>query len=215
MLVEALITLVNARGIDLRHVAGNSSNTEGIARRRRLSQAEMKLRRELKVALEVNDTAKGASSRVSRPPMWAHPELAQALYGVPRMPELALYYSLAGWLGGFEELQRGLMLKQLHTAEREKDWPMIVGYIGGRASEPYDYIPRLATLVLIADAEKQNLIAAGPLFALMGMEEAVWQQTLAARFLDLQQQYERWYLMALKQAQKRLRAHEESAPAYA
>jgi hypothetical protein len=212
MLVETLITLVNARGIDLQHVAGNASNTHGIAKKRRLSAQEIKLRKELKLALSIEPTVQGANTRSSRAPRLPQAELAHALHGVPRMPELALYYSLAGWLGGFEELHRGLMLKQLQDANREKDWPLVVPYLGGRMGEPHDYVSKLATIVLVEDAHKNEFIIAPHLpFAYMGMEEAVWDKLLAGRYHQLKQQYENWYEIALGMSRRRMMAVPEVA----
>jgi hypothetical protein len=208
MLIEAFVNLVNARGIDFTHVAGSASRIDGAARPRRLSRAEMKIRRELHLALHVEPTARGAGSRVSRAPVYSHAELAHAMAGVPRMPELALYFSLAGWLGGFEELHRGLMRKQLNAMDQ--DWPMIVQYSGGKAGEPYDYVPKLATLVLIADAHKQSFLDATGLHGnwtpwdLIGMDEPAWKRHLATRYIDLKHQYECWYTEALRIIRKRM-----------
>lgn len=203
MLIEAFFSLVNARGIDFKYVAGSASNTEGIARPRRLSAQEVKLRKELKLSLDVQATAQGKNSRVPRRPYYSNADLAHALHGVHRMPELALYYSLCGWLGAFEELHRGLMLKTLQTMD--ETWPMTVTYAGGRVGEQHDYVHKLATLVLIADAHRHDFITAPGLpCVLMGMDDVTWGRVLAGRYLDLQRQYERWYTFGLGHVQRRI-----------
>lgn len=203
MLIEAFISLVNARGVDFNFVAGNASNVEGAARPRCLSRAEIKLRNELKLALAIEPTAQGKGSRVPRRPYYSNTDLAHAMHGVPRMPELALYYSLCGWLGAFEELHRGLMMKILQTMD--ETWPMTVTYAGGRIGEQHDYVHKLATLVLIADARKNDFIVAAALPAhLIGMDEPVWDRVLASRYAELQQQYTRWYLVAMGMVRKRI-----------
>jgi hypothetical protein len=99
--MPAFVCLINARGIDLRHVAGNASNLDGVARPRVLSPREIKLRKELKLSLEVTPTAQGKGSRVYRKLAYAFTDLAYAMSGIPRMPELAFLYSYAGLVGCF------------------------------------------------------------------------------------------------------------------
>jgi hypothetical protein len=91
-------------------------------------------------------------------------------------------------LGAFEELHRGLMLKTIQSMD--DTWPVSTTYTGGRIGEPHDYVPKLATMVLVADAHKQSFITAPGLpCVLIGMDDAVWGRTLAGRYLELQRQY--------------------------
>jgi hypothetical protein len=207
MLIEAFVKLVNARGVDFMHVAGAASRTDGVARKRKLTRAEIKIRRELKLSLKIEPSAKGSGTRVSREPSWQI-DLARALRGVRRMPELAVYFSLAGWLGEFEELHRGLMHSQLKEMNRDRTWPMVVEYSSGRLGEPYDYVPRLATLVLIADAFKQSFLDAEGLhgnwtpYSLIGMDEALWERQLNGRYVFLRHEYESWYKEGIRMIQR-------------
>ncbi len=204
MLIEAFVSLVNARGIDLQFVAGASLNTKGIAKKRQLSSAEVKLRNELKLALSVEPTAVGTQTRVYKRPLNAPSDLAGAMQGVPRMPELAFYYSMAGWLGSFEELHVGLMIKALKL--RDESWPMIVRYKGAgpeRVGEPHDYISKLATLVLIEDARRNEFVSTPVTLAdMMGMERLVWDRCLLEHFNTLRRHYVNWYHAALYTVQR-------------
>jgi hypothetical protein len=205
MLIEAFVNLVNARGIDLRYVAGASLNTKGIARKRKLTREELKIRNELKLALSVDSSVTGTQTRVYRPSANTHSELALAMKGLPRMPELALYYSLAGFLGVFEELHVGLMRKALRLMDESREaglggWPMVVRYRGlgplnwHRVGEPHDYVSKMATLVLVMDAHRREFIPApGLLSDLMNMDKSVWDNTLAGKFVVLERRYRSWY----------------------
>ena len=208
MLIEAFVNLVNARGIDLRYVAGASLNTKGIAKKRKLTPQELKLRRELKIALSVDPTALGTQTRVYKPSLNTHSELALAMKGLPRMPELSLYYSLAGFLGVFEELHCGLMIKALDLIMEGKNWPMVVRYKGvgpvnwNRVGEPHDYVSKLSTLVLVMDAHRREFIPApGLLPDLMNMDPVIWRHSLADKFEVLEHAYQRWYMEAIRTVQ--------------
>lgn len=210
MLIEAFVNLVNARGIDLRYVAGSSINTKGIAKKRKLTPQELKIRHELKLSLSVETTAIGNQTRVYKPAINTHSELGLAMKGLPRMPELSLYYSLAGFLGVFEELHCGLMIKALDIMMEQKSWPMIVRYRGlgpvnwQRVGEPHDYVSKLATLVLVMDAHRREFIPSpGLLPDLMNMERVVWERSLRDKFLTLEESYKRWYTEAIVLIQRR------------
>lgn len=209
MLLEAFLSLVNARGIDLQFVAGASLNTKGLAKKRQLSLAELKIRNELKLALSVEPTAVGTQTRVYKRPINAPSDLAGAMQGVPRMPELAFYYSMAGWLGSFEELHVGLMIKALKIASDDHTWPMIVRYKGlgplawTRVGEPHDYISKLATLVLIEDARRNDFISSPVLLPdMMQMDVHVWKAYMEPHFKTLRQHYVNWYHAALYTVQR-------------
>lgn len=215
MLIEQFVSLVNARGIDLQFVAGASLNTKGIAKKRQLSLAELKIRHELKSALSVEPTALGTQTRVYKRPINAPSDMAYTLGTVPRMPELAFYYSMAGWLGAFEELHVGLMLKALSIISRalknahQEQWPMIVRYKGlgplnwERVGEPHDYVSKLATLVLIEDARRNEFISTPVLLAdMMGVDKVMWDRCLVEHFKTLRQHYVNWYHSALYTVQR-------------
>jgi len=200
-----LVSLAAAHGIDLTHVAGNASELHGPARKRRLSPAEIKLRKDLHIGLEVVPTAQGAGSHVYRRPTWTAAELGQAAQGVGRMPWLAACYSFAGDSTGYPELHRGLMMEALRIATAEK-WPMRV--IGRDGSMQF-YVAELAQLVLDADAHKWIFTAAPSMYAIcMRMEEEIWATTMSRRFTSLHVRYEGWLATAQGMIQRRLR-HED------
>ena len=127
--------------------------------------------------MSVDPTALGIQTRVYKPALNTHTELALAMKGLSRMPELSLYYSLAGFLGVFEELHCGLMIKALDLIMEDKNWPMVVRYKGAgpinwhRVGEPHDYVSKLSTLVLVMDAHRREFIPTpGLLPDLMNMD---------------------------------------------
>lgn len=192
MRADELVSLAAAHGIDLKEVAGNASDTKGVARVRARTPEERRSGR------HIEPTARGAGSRVHRKRMWTAAELGQAAQGVPRMPWLAACYSLAGDSSGYPELHRGLMAQAIRIATRE-NWPMRVRCKDG--SMQY-YIAELAQLVLDVEAHKHLFVAAPALYAIcMHMEEEIYATTMAHRYVSLRVQYERWLGTALSMIQ--------------
>jgi hypothetical protein len=201
MRAAELLTLAAAHGIDLKRLAGNATDDRGIARKRRRS------RREIKLGMDVLETAQGVESRIGKPPAWSVAEIGIAACSVPRMPWLSALYSFACDYTHYKELHRGLMLRCIKLAT-EENWPMRVI---DRNGDPQFYYAELAALVLDADAHKSYFIAAPALYAVyMGTSDEVWHVVLASRFLALQYQYERWLATARGMIQKWLNADEPS-----
>lgn len=202
MKAAELVSLAAARGVDLKHVAGNSSNIYGIARTRRLTPLQIRLCDELKISREVVPTVRGAESHVYRRPMWTAAELGQAAQGLERMPWLASRYSFAGDSSGYPELHRGLMMEALRMATVEK-WPM---QVPGRDGSMQHYIAELAALVLDAERDKWMFVKAPGLYAdCMRMEEEIYATKMAHRYAGLQLRYEGWLHAAESWIQRKLK----------
>src|SRR6185312_3656917 len=123
--IERLFSAASAHGIDLKQAAGESANLYGAGapRRRQLMRAlagidtpEEREKRERHENRErIAESVKGKQSRVSRPKLNSHAELAQALSGEIREPGrpprgglegpafLAAMYSLALDAGVYED----------------------------------------------------------------------------------------------------------------
>ncbi|HEY6925975.1 MAG TPA: hypothetical protein VI653_21015 [Steroidobacteraceae bacterium] len=212
MKAAELISLAStARGIDLKHVAGNASNVHGVARTRRLTALQIRLCDELKISREVAPTVQGAGSHVYRRPMWTAAELGQAAQGLERMPWLASRYSFAGDSSGYPELHRGLMMEALRMATVEK-WPM---QVPGRDGSMQYYIAELASLVLDAERDKWMFVKVPGLYAdCMHMADEIYATKMAHRYTSLQLRYEGWLNAAESWIQRKLRNDpEQDAPA--
>lgn len=178
-----LVVLASAHGIDISHTVASETNTRGAARPRRRTELERHEHR------EVRETAGGKASRVVRPRHWSHAEAGMAGCDVPRMPWLAVLYSIGGDREHYSELHRGLTLKALDMAE-EQHWPWQVRLASGKRDY---YLERLAELVLDYDAFRRAFEQDPALFALyMGVTEPTWSNPLFGYFLELQGQYSRW-----------------------
>lgn len=192
MRADELVSLAAAHGIDLKEVAGNASDTKGVARVRARTPDERRTGR------YVEQTARGSGSRVHRRRAWTAAELGQAAQGVPRMPWLAACYSLAGDSSGYPELHRGLMAQAIRIATRE-NWPMRIHSKDGSFQF---YVAELAQLVLDVEAHKHLFVAAPALYAIcMRMEDEIWSTTMSNRYVSLRVQYERWLGTALSMIQ--------------
>lgn len=71
MNAASLVQLAAARGIDLAHIAGIASNTEGIARER------VRTADERESGMSIMLTVRGRETRGHRRPGWSHAELGQ------------------------------------------------------------------------------------------------------------------------------------------
>jgi hypothetical protein len=210
MRAAELVTLAAAHGIDLTHVAGNASDTHGVARKRRLTAKEVKARKDEGRGTRVEETASGSGSQVYRRPAWTAAELGQAAHLVPRMPWLAACYSLAGDLSAYKELHRGLTYEAIEMAGKE-DWPWRVKKSHGAMDF---YIEPLTALVLDFEAHKSFFEAAPALYAhYMGVDMEVWDGALAARYARLHNKFERWYAVALGMIQRKIVSFQPEAVA--
>lgn len=96
MQAAEFIAMCAARGIDLSHVGGNASNTDGVAAPRRLTPKEREHRQKEHLPLRVEINARGNGTRVYRRPMYSLSELGIAAGGVRELPWLAAFYSWGG-----------------------------------------------------------------------------------------------------------------------
>jgi hypothetical protein len=78
MNVEQLVSLANARGVDLKHAAGAAIETKGISRQRQRQRQRQRTGLERELGVDVRETASGRQSRVHPRPAWTLAELAQA-----------------------------------------------------------------------------------------------------------------------------------------
>ena len=178
-----LIVLASAHGIDISHTVASETNTRGAARSRRRTELERREHR------EVRATVAGKASRVTRPRAWTHAETGLGACEVPRMPWLAVLYSIGGDRANYAELHRGLTLRALDMAD-EQHWPWQVRLASGKRDY---YLERLAELVLDYDAYRRAFEQDPALFAVyMDVTEATWSNPLYRYFLELQGQYGRW-----------------------
>lgn len=137
----------------------------------------------------MRETVEGRQTRVVRPRHWSHAEAGMAGCEVPRMPWLAVLYSIGGDRANYAELHRGLTVRAIDMAEKQR-WPWQVSGVSGKRDY---YIERLTELVLDHDAYPRAFKAAPGLFAVyMGVTEATWGNPLYGYFLELQGQYGRW-----------------------
>ncbi len=177
------MTLANVHGIDLKHVAGASSNVKGIAARRKRREDE------IAAGVDVRITARGHGNGAARRPQWTLAELGQAAQDVPRLPWLALRFSVAGDQSGYWELWYALVF-EAQRAGRAEGWaPRIKSNDG----TPRFYQHELAQLVLDADVHRALFLAAPQLFFLyMGVTPEAWGKVLAPRYVHLHTKFERW-----------------------
>lgn len=213
--IERLFSCASAHGIDLRQAAGESANHYGAGapRRRRLMRqlagletAEEREKRENRERLP--QSVKGKHSRVARPRMYSHAELAQSLAGTIREPGqpprgglegpafLAAMYSFGLDATVYDDLYRALRRTMAELAETDR-WPV---EIPGLSGEPVHYGDELCRLVLVHDW-CQPLFARLPgppsLYAIyLGVTEEVWRSRLMSPYTATQGRYERWLARA-------------------
>lgn len=195
MNAQELVTLAATRGIDLAHVAGNASDTKGVARRRTRTLTERRL------GLHVVESAEGTETRSSRAPYYSHAELGLAAAALPRMPFLALQYSIAGHCDDFGQLHRGLMVEELALATRER-WPWQVEKFDGTRGW---YAQELAGLVLDADRHGPIFRESPGLYAVyLGVSEEVYRVKMEPLYRSLANEHGRWIATALGWIQRRI-----------
>jgi len=205
MQAPELIAMCAARGIDLSHVGGSSSNTEGIAAPRRLTAAERKQREKEHRGLTVEISARGNGTRVYRRPHYSLAELGQAAQGVRELPWLAAFYSWGGDRAPatYSELFWGLASHADHLAKREK-WPPGVKRLS-KPARPF-YVHELVGLLLEEEGDlRRYFIAAQTVHAIyMDVDEATWAKHLATPYASLQQRYQCWLGTARGMIQRKI-----------
>lgn len=216
-----LLALTTARGIDLKRVAGASSELDKAAAERKLRKDE----RESGVE-RVPLTVRGSESRVYRRPAYSHAELAMAAArprkpGSPApptdLPWIAARYSYAGDPSSYWPLWWALCERALRIAVRDGWAPLVPGRLeprhdrtdkplpGAKAGPPHFYLPLLARLVLDEDANKRAFAVVPELFPLyMQIEERMWERVMLSRFRSLHEVYERWLGTARGLIQRRI-----------
>jgi hypothetical protein len=211
MQAAELFALATAHGIDLKRVAGNSSDFDGPAAERKPSREQRSDGIE-----RVPLTVRGAESRVYRRPHWSHAELGIAAAGLSELPWLAARYSYAGDYASYWPLWWALGFNAHRMASREGWAPMVPGRLSprhertgkplpGAKAEPHFYLLDLAQLVLDEDANKRYFSIAPQLYcAYMRVEEPIWERVLEKRFRALQAVYDRWLAVARGMIQRKL-----------
>jgi hypothetical protein len=180
--------LATARGIDLQHVAGVSSNVDGIAKKRARTEIERKLG-----IPDVRETVKGRETRGHRRPAFGVAELGQAAQGLGVIPWNAALYSFAGSADGYWLLWSALSCEANKIARRESWAPRVTTENG----EQRFYREQLSLLVLDEDRSKHLFAAAPALYAVyMNVTPATWDGQLQGQFRSLQSSYERWLQIA-------------------
>lgn len=183
-----LIALASAHGIDLQHIAGNASKTDGVAKKLRRTRSGREWGR------DIEETVTGSSSRVYRRPAWTHADTGAFSHDVPRMPWLAIRFRIAGDHGGYKELCRGLTMQALRLATRH-DWPLQVKKADG--SQGF-YVSELAALVLDSDFHKADFDKYPILYpACVGVSPDIWEKVVVHYFDDLKSEYDRWVAVGL------------------
>jgi hypothetical protein len=213
--IERLFSAASAHGIDLKQAAGESANLYGAGAPRRrqlmrtlagLESAEEREQRERHENRErMPQSVKGKQSRVSRPKLNSHAELAQSLAGEIREPGrpprgglegpafLAAMYSFALDAGVYEDLYRALRHAMAELAERER-WPV---EIAGLSGDPVHYGDELCRLVLVHDWCQPIFARIPGLYAIyLGVSEEVWRGKLISPYTATQGRYERWLARA-------------------
>jgi hypothetical protein len=184
----SLVQLAAARGIDLAHVAGVSSNLDGAARKRARTDVE----RELGIP-DVRETVKGRETRGHRPPAWGVAELGQAAQGLGVIPWTAALYSFAGSQDGYWILWSALSSEANRIARREAWTAQVMSEDGHHRF----YRENLSALVLDEDRSKHLFAAAPGLYAAyMHVAPATWDRHLAGPFSSLKSRYEGWLAVA-------------------
>jgi len=204
---EELVAIASSRGTDLSFAYGNSNKTDGIARLRKRTKAELDLR------IPVRESARGTETRSYRRPAFSVAELGLAAggctdrdravsheydaripwqrppNGVPRLPWLAVRHSWGRDISNYAELHRGLATFGIKIATREH-WPLTV--VGDRG-ERFFYLEKLAGLVLDADRETLFFTSEPRLYAwVMGMSEELYPMVMARKYAMLREVYDRW-----------------------
>jgi hypothetical protein len=196
-----LISLANARGVDLVRAAGAATETEGIARKRALTEEEKK-----QGIRDVRETAAGRETRTYRQGAWSFAELGQAAAagGVRGAPWQAIRYSIMGDRSCEGTLHLSLAIEANFLARRDWWAPQVVGCDGQRKF----YREELAMLVLDADLHRQYFAWAPQLYAVyMAVDGAIWNRDLESQFASLNAKYQSWISTAMGGIQRGLRGN--------
>ena len=184
MRAETLFNLSQPRGVDLKQVAGNSSNTEGVAARRPLTAQE---RRD--GITEVPLSATGTASRVACAAEWQGIDLGHALAGAPEVIQWACLYHINGDYGLRSRLFNALMGCVPALAKRN-GWPTKVGRTDGTHS---NYYADVVDLVLDEDANKPKFTDHPELYAAhLKVSKDVWDKTARHWFDAVQAKFQAW-----------------------
>ncbi len=193
-----LIALVSGKGIDLGHVAGNASNLEGAARKRR------RLPIEIKLGVDVMVSVRGHGSRAYRRAVWSLAELGIAGQDVPRIPWLAAMYSYGRDQTAYWHLWEALADAAQDLGRRNKWAPRVRDVTG----KPQYYRERLAEMVLDADRYQPVFAASPAVFAIyLNVTDEVWERVLSERFDQLKHRYHRWLAVAQSEINRKIRAN--------
>jgi hypothetical protein len=217
--IERLFSCASAHGIDLKQAAGESANLYGAGapRRRQLMRRLAGLDDAQKVAQEVADnrehlpeSVKGKQTRVSRPRLYSHAELGQALSGLPESPYHAAMYSFGLDEGSYDAVYRELRLAMTEMDSRQK-WPLKVQATGRRMIH---YGDELCEVVLLADWCKPFFMRVPALYAIyLDIPEETWMGTLMRPYLDTLTRYDSWLRIARAFVERRIREELEYATA--
>jgi hypothetical protein len=209
MLAEDLIALAGARSLDLSKVGGSESETHKLAAKRRRTA------REIRLGIEIVETAQGRDSRSVRRPYWSIAELGTAAsrtrpgkrvdIEAHDIPFLTVLFQIAGDTSGdtYWTLYRALRYHAMKIADRERWRPLVPGRtprdprtrkpIVGVLGEPHSYLEDLARLVLDEDRHRPLFKAIPGLHAAyMNVEDETWSRVLEPRFHSVRAQFERW-----------------------
>ncbi len=205
MQAAELLARCAARGIDLSHVGGTSSNVDGVAAPRRLTAAERKQREKEHRGMSVEVTANGNGTRVYRRPHYSLSELGVAAGGLRELPWLAAFYSWGGdrdpstWATLFWGLAQ-----HADTLAKREGWASGVA----RLSRPgrIFYVHELVGLLLEEEGDlRRYFMAAKTVHAIyMDVDEATWNKHLAGPYASLQQRYESWLGTARGMIQRKI-----------
>jgi hypothetical protein len=205
MQAAELLARCAARGIDLTHVGGNASNTEGAAAPRRLTLKERKQREKEHLSLTVQISARGNGTRVYRRPAYSLAELGQAAQGVRELPWLAAFYSWGGdrdpstWATLFWSLAH-----HADTLAKREKWAPGVPRLS-RPGRIY-YVHELVGLLLEEEGDlRRYFLAAESVHAIyMDVDEATWSKHLSGPYASLKQRYEAWLGTARAMIQRKI-----------
>lgn len=128
--------------------------------------------------------------------------------GVPRMPWLAVQFSLAGDNSCYSELHRGIMMQAIRFSD-QFDWPRKVVNVHGHRQF---YFAELAELVLDADRYKEEFTKYPELGAwCLNIPEDHWRASMSARYAMLKNHYDGWLNHALGMIRRWMREDERPA----
>jgi hypothetical protein len=189
-----LIAFLVARGVDFEYTAGNASNLEGDASRRRMTRSERKAAVDQGSTTQVTDTVTGTQTRVYRKPVWSHQELALAAKGMALTPWLAVCFTHGRDISAREHLFHELHVESAIFARKEH-WPTSVHDAAGKVL--FYHAPLIDLLLTqqlhggrFTHAQAQLLLPVEAL--LLNVTETIWERYLSDKYLRLQQKYEAW-----------------------